>query len=278
MSHENLAPTRGWRVYHRTVIGLVVFILFLPIAATVLYAFSSSWGATVLPDGLTLRWFIQLLTDPRFMTALVRSFFICFLTLVFSTLLVLPMVFAVFYHFPRLKDLMEVLIILPFAVPPVVSSVGLLQVYAGDPLPIVGTPWILIGTYFTITVPFMYRALANGLEGINLKDLINAAHLLGANTFTAFMRCILPNLNRALLASLFLSFSFLMGEFVFANILVGTRFETLQIYLYTKRMTSGHLNAAIVATYFFLTLILTWVAMYLSRPKRAKEAGSESAD
>ena len=40
-----------------------------------------------------------------------------------------------------------------------------------------------------------------------------------------------------------------MGEFVFANILVGTRYETLQIYLYTKRMTSGHLNAAIVATY-----------------------------
>ena len=35
-------------------------------------------------------------------------------------------------------------------------------------------------------------------------------------------------------------------------------------------MTSGHLNAAIVATYFFLTLILTWAAMYLSRPKRER--------
>lgn len=156
--------------------------------------------------------------------------------------------------------------------PPVVSSVGLLQIYAGEPFVIVGTPWILVGTYFTITVPFMYRALANGLEGINLKDLIDAAHLLGASTFSAFMRCILPNLNRALLASLFLSFSFLMGEFVFANILVGTRYETLQIYLYTKRMTSGHLNAAIVATYFFLTLILTWAAMYLSRPKRERKS------
>ena len=29
-------------------------------------------------------------------------------------------------------------------------------------------------------------------------------------------------------------------------------------------------NAAIVATYFFLTLILTWAAMYLSRPKRER--------
>ena len=254
-------------------IGLTALFLLLPIAATVLYAFSSSWGATILPDGLTVKWFVQLLTDPRFLAAMGRSFLICLGTLAFSTLLVLPAVFAVFYYFPKLKDLMEVLIILPFAVPPVVSAVGLLQIYAGEPFKIVGTPWILIGTYFTITVPFMYRALANGLEGINLRDLIDAAHLLGASTFSAFMRCILPNLNRALLASLFLSFSFLMGEFVFANILVGTRYETLQIYLYTKRMTSGHLNAAIVATYFFLTLLLTWAAMYLSRPRRERRGG-----
>lgn len=263
------------RLWHGFVIGFVVLVLGLPIAATVLYAFASSWGATILPDGLTLKWFARLLSDARFLEAMGRSFFICLCTLAFSTLLVLPMVFAIFYYFPKLKDWMEIIIILPFAVPPVVSSVGLLQLYAGDPFPLVGTPWILIGTYFTITVPFMYRALANGLDGINLKDLIDAAHLLGANTFTAFIRCILPNLNRALLASLFISFSFLMGEFVFANILVGTRYETLQIYLYTKRMTSGHLNAGIVATYFFFTLILTWLAMYLSRPRKVKRVEDE---
>lgn len=265
----------GLMTYHKAVIGVVAFVLALPIAATVLYAFSSSWGATILPDGLTFRWFAQLLTDPRFLAALGRSLLICFATLIVSTLLVLPMIFAVFYYFPKLKGIMEVLIILPFAVPPVVSSVGLLQMFASDPLPIVGTPWILIGTYFTITVPFMYRALANGLAGINLRDLIDAAHLLGVGTFSAFMRIILPNLNRALLASLFISFSFLMGEFVFANMLVGTRYETLQVYLYTKRMTSGHLNAAIVSTYFFLTLIMTWAAMRFSRSRREEAVAEE---
>ena len=66
-----------------------------------------------------------------------------------------------------------------------------------------------------------------------------------------------------------------MGEFVFANMLVGTRYETLQIYLYTKRMTSGHLNAAIVSAYFFLTLVLTWAAMYLSRSKREENITEE---
>ena len=106
--------SRGWQLYHKTVIGVTALILLLPIAATVIYAFSSSWGATILPDGLTTRWFEQLLSDPRFMAAMGRSFFICLATLAFSTLLVLPAVFAVFYYFPKLKDLMEILIILTF--------------------------------------------------------------------------------------------------------------------------------------------------------------------
>lgn len=57
----------GLMTYHKAVIGVVAFILALPIVATVLYAFSSSWGATILPDGLTFRWFAQLLTDPGFL-------------------------------------------------------------------------------------------------------------------------------------------------------------------------------------------------------------------
>lgn len=92
--------SRGWQLYHKTVIGVTALILLLPIAATVIYAFSSSWGATILPDGLTTRWFEQLLSDPRFLAALGRSFFICLATLAFSTLLVLPAVFAVFIISP----------------------------------------------------------------------------------------------------------------------------------------------------------------------------------
>ncbi len=56
------------------------------------------------------------------------------------------------------------------------------------------------------------------------------------------------------------SLSFLLGEFVFANMLVGTRYETLQVYLYNMRSTSGHFTSALVMSYFLLTLLLTWAA------------------
>ena len=182
-------------------------------------------------------------------------------------LLILPLLFVVHYHFPKLDGLMNILILLPFAVPPVVSSVGLLQLYGSGPLAMTGTPWILIGCYFTIALPFMYRAITNNLQAINLPDLMDAAHLLGASTWKAAFLVVLPNLRKGLMVSLFLSFSFLFGEFVFANMLVGTRYETLQVYLNNMKNSSGHFNSALVISYFFFVLVFTWAANRLNKDK-----------
>ncbi len=169
---------------------------------------------------------------------------VCVGSLILSVVLILPLLFVVHYHFPKLDALMNILILLPFAVPPVVSSVGLLQLYGSGPLAMVGTPWILIGCYFTVALPFMYRAITNNLQAINLRDLMDAAQLLGASTWQAAILVVLPNLRKGLMVALLLSFSFLFGEFVFANILVGTRYETLQVYLNNMRNSSGHFTSA----------------------------------
>ncbi|MCY1389832.1 2-aminoethylphosphonate ABC transport system, membrane component PhnV [compost metagenome] len=260
------AERRGG-LYHRLVVYGLFFILLLPLAATLVYSLATQWSASVLPDGLTLKWYLQLWSDPRFLLAFGQSLLVCFGALLLSVLLVLPLMFVVHYHFPRLDALMNVLILLPFAVPPVVSSVGLLQLYAGGPLPLVGTPWILVGCYFSIALPFMYRAISNNLQAINLHDLMDAAHLLGASTWQAALLVVLPNLRKGLMVALFLSFSFLIGEFVFANLLVGTRYETLQVFLNNMRNSSGHYTSAIVISYFAFVLLFTWAANRLNRDR-----------
>ncbi|MBF9003359.1 ABC transporter permease [Vibrio nitrifigilis] len=250
-------------IFHRIVVYTIVGLLLIPIIATLAYSLSTHWGATILPEGFTLSWYRELLTTPRFLAAFGRSLFICISALILSCVLILPAIFVIFYYFPKLDRLMNLLILLPFAVPPVVSSVGMLQIYADSSMSLIGTPWILIGTYFTIALPFMYRAIANAFTAINLRDLMDAAHLLGASTPRAFFLIVLPNLKKGLMASLFLAFSFLLGEFVFANMLVGTRFETLQIYLYSVRAESGHYTSALVMTYFIFIFLSTWLASRL---------------
>ncbi|WP_311969131.1 ABC transporter permease [Pseudomonas baltica] len=254
-------------LYHRVVVWLLFLILVLPLAGTFLYSIATSWSATLLPSGLTFDWYRQLWADPRFLNAFGHSLIVCVGALIFATVLILPLLFVVHYHFPKLDGVMNVLILLPFAVPPVVSSVGLLQLYGSGPLAMTGTPWILIGCYFTVALPFMYRAITNNLQAINLRDLMDAAHLLGASTWQAALFVVLPNLRKGLMIALLLSFSFLFGEFVFANLLVGTQYETLQVYLNNMRNSSGHFNSALVISYFFFVLVLTWVATLLNKDK-----------
>ncbi|QTF09909.1 ABC transporter permease [Brenneria izadpanahii] len=257
--------SRNERIYHRVMVCLVFLILALPLLVTLLYALATEWGATLFPSGFTLKWMQALWSDPRFLVALGHSMLICFGALAFSLLLVLPAMFVIAYYFPRLDAVMNILILLPFAIPPVVSSVGLLQLYSSPPFMITGTPWILIGCYFTIALPFIYRAIVNNMQAINLRELIDAAHLLGASTWQAALLVVLPNLRKGAFIAVLLSFSFLIGEFVFANLLVGTSYETLQVYLYNLRNGSGHFSSALVISYFFVVLIVTWLANILNR-------------
>ena len=264
MSRADTAPAS---LYHRLVVWLLFLILLLPLAGTLLYSLATSWSATLLPSGLTFKWYLALWSDPRFLQAFGQSLIVCVGALVLSVALILPLLFVVHYHYPRLDAWMNILILLPFAVPPVVSAVGLLNLYGSGPMAMVGTPWILIGCYFTVALPFMYRAITNNLQAINLHDLMDAAQLLGASTWQAAFLVVLPNLRKGLMVALLLSFSFLFGEFVFANLLVGTRYETLQVYLNNMRNSSGHYNSALVISYFLFVLVLTWVANRLNKDK-----------
>ena len=108
---------------------------------------------------------------------------------------------------------------------------------------------------------------ASGKDVEYALDLMDAAQLLGASTWQAALLVVLPNLRQGLMVAVLLSFSFLFGEFVFANLLVGTRYETLQVYLNNMRNSSGHFNSALVISYFAFVLVLTWVANRLNKDK-----------
>lgn len=251
--------------YHKLILLLLLIVLVLPLLATLLYSLSTSWAATILPDGLTLKWYQALFSDGRFMAALFISTWVSLASLLLTVCLVIPTLFVIYCYFPRLKGVMNLLILLPFAVPPIVSSVGLLELFSSEPLILTGTPWLLMGAFFTVALPFMYRTVANSMEALNLSDMMDAAHLLGASTPQIFFKIILPNLHKGIMVSMFLCFSLLFGEFVFANMLAGTQLETVQVYLFSKRNGSGHISSAIVISYFLVILLMIRLTALFSK-------------
>lgn len=252
------------KIYHYTVVFILFFVFSMPLLSTFVYSFSSSWGATLLPDGLSLKWYKMLINDVRFWKSLLNSLIVCISALVLASVFIFPVVLCVNYYFKKLKSFMNVVAVFPFAIPPIVSSIGLLQIYAST---ISGTPFILIGCYFCMVIPFIYRSIDNSISAVNLDELMMSNKMLGGSAFSVIFKVIIPNIKNGIFVAVFLSFSFLIGEFLFANILVGTRFETLQVYLFNIQNQSGHYSSAMVIVYFLLIFIATLLAQIFMSKK-----------
>ncbi len=256
------------KYYHFTVIFVIFALIALPIITTFIYALSTRWGATILPEELTLHWVIELWQDPRFLMALGRSLFVTTSAIILSLLLILPVIFFITYYYPAGQKVMNILILMPLTIPAIVSSIGLIQIFSEPPFLLTGTPWILIGCYFTIALPFLYRAIMNNIQSVDIKTLVDCGTLFGVSKLSIFCRVIIPSLRTGILSGALISCSFLLGEFVFANLLVGNRFETLQVYLFNMSVKSGHFTSALVASFFLFMMALSLILLNLNKTRK----------
>ncbi|WP_129691233.1 ABC transporter permease [Gottfriedia acidiceleris] len=250
--------------YFKLLVGLLVIYLLIPLVGTFLFSIANKWDHSILPESYTLNWYIELFQDGRFFDAFQRTLFLIVITVFLSVSIMLPTIFIITVYFSKFEGILQAIAMLPYGIPPIVGAVGLIKLYSDGPLQIAGTPWILIGAYFITILPFMYQGIRNSLRTLNAIQLVDAAELLGATKFQAFRTVVLPNILSGILVSSLLSVALLFSEFAFANLLVGGRFETLQIYLVDKLNSSGHLTSAIVITYYLVILLLTGTVLKLS--------------
>ena len=253
-------------------VASVLTILFIPIILTFLYSISTKWSTSILPQGLTLKWYGELFKNYAFIDSLFRTLFVSAASVILSIVIMVPTVYLIVFYFKEYERLLKIVSILPFAVPGIIYSVGVVQIYSKPPFDLTGTVWILILAFFIFILPMMYQGIRNSLRNINAKEFIEAAELLGATKTQGFFKLILPNILSGILVSSLLGFSMLFGEFVIANFLVGTSYETVQIYLMNMlNSATGQLSSAVVISYFVFILIITSIAIKITHISNKKE-------
>ena len=253
--------------FDRTLIGFVSALLLLPVAAVLVSALSTDWYSGLVPSGFTLDWFRRVLGEPAFQAALLRSLAISAGSVALQLVVTVPAVLVAHCYLPWLDRWMERLVILPYALPQVVLVVGLLGIYASDPVVLIGTPWILLGAYLPLAFPLLYLPLKNNLRALDVHELLDAGHLVGAGDLVVAAKVILPCCMPGLVVGLSMVFALTFGEFVFANMLVGGNFQTLAIYLFGQRQKVGQVTAVIVVMYFAAMWLTTAVALSVLRRK-----------
>ena len=260
---------RGLAVY---AILYLVF-LYAPIALLPLFAFNDSTIIAFPLQGFTTKWFDELTTVEALHAAVWNSLFIAVLTAIFATLLgICAARAATRYRFPAKGGIMG-LIMLPLVLTERIVAVALLVVV----VQIFGlnlSRWTVIGAHVLICTPFSIAILNGAFQNLD-ASLEEAAVDLGETPLSTFRLITLPLVMPGIIASLLISFTISLDEFIIAFFLTGTE-PTLPVYIWGLLRFPQRLPVvmALGTILVALSIVLLIVAEYFRRRGIAR-AGKE---
>jgi putative spermidine/putrescine transport system permease protein len=234
-------------------IGILYF--FIPLYTTFDFSLRAQKGV------LSFLAYQRIFNDPQFLSTFSFSVEMGFLTILISLALVVPTAYWIRLRLPQLRALIEFITMLPFVIPAIVLVFGLIRVFSGGPFYLTntqaGTDALLIAGYTVLALPYMFRAVDNGLAAIDVRTLTEAAQSLGAGWGTIMFKIILPNLRAALLSGTFLTLATVIGEFTIASFLVGINAFGPYMSLIGQNKTYESSSLAVIS------FALTWAFMGL---------------
>jgi putative spermidine/putrescine transport system permease protein len=199
--------------------------------------------------------------DPQFQTTFSYSIVMAITTIVVGVLLVAPTAYWVQLRLPRLRPLVEFITLLPLVIPAIVIVFGYLRMFnSSSYIPLTGseraTDFLLVCSYVTLSLPYMYRSIDTGLRAIDVRTLTEAAEVLGAGRLTILFKVIFPNIITAILSGAFLTFAVVIGEFTMASLLNRPAFGP---YLQLVGANRAYEPSALAVIAF----LITWASMGL---------------
>ena len=205
---------------------------------------------------------------PPLLSAIEITLELAVITCVVTLVLLVPTMIWIRLRVQWLARTVEFLCLLPLTIPAIVLVVGLgsiynrIQHYELSAL-------MLFWVYVILALPYAYRALAAGLNAIDVTTLSEAARSLGASWFTVIVRVIAPNMRQAILNALILTASLVLGEFTIAYLLL---YNNLQVELYSISRNTP--NAGVLFSTSLAALLLTFVLLlivsYAGRRRRGR--------
>jgi len=237
---------------------LVILFLQLPVIVVVLAAFSSTSYLTIPPQGLTLKWFAKVLSDPVYLDAIRISLTLAVGSTAISLVLGVAAAYALFKRMLPGTEALTSFLMAPLILPSVVIGVALLQYYS-----LIG--WrgsfaALLLAHVIITVPYIVRSALASLAGVDMS-VEEAARVLGANGFTAFRLVTLPLIKPGLVAGALFAFVTSMENVPVTIFVASAKQTTLPILIFSSVEMGVDPSIAAVSTLLIVaTVFVLWLA------------------
>ncbi len=244
--------------------------LHLPILLIFLYAFTTEERTYQFPPpGLTTKWFAvawarEDIWPPLYLSLRVAAISTA-LAMILGTLVAAAMARAKFFG----RDQISLLILLPIALPGVITGMSLRSAFGIMEIPF--STWTIVLGHATFCIVIVYNNAVARMRRLS-GGIMEASADLGANAFQTFRHILLPNLGSALLAGGMLAFALSFDEVIVTTFTAGQQ-STLPIWMLNElvRPRQRPVTNVVAIVVFAATFVPILLAYYLTR------GGSETA-
>lgn len=240
-----------------TLIGCFVF-FYLPLAVMVAGSFNNNrFGGAW--RGFTWKFYAQLLNDREIWASLENTLIIAFSSTATCMVLGTFAAFALHRYRSRLQFFHNTLVYIPLVVPEILMGMSLLLFFVATGIGL-GMTTIYIG-HVTFCLSYVAMTVLGRLQDFDFT-LLDAARDLGAGSWTATRKILLPLIMPGILAGGLLAFTLSLDDFVVTFFVHGTGSKTLPLYIYSSIKHGSPTKINALST---ILLLATFIGALVSR-------------
>ena len=251
---------------YRKLVFLLAFLLIVPIAIFLVYAFAQGWFFPALwPERWDSGLFLRQLRDPQLRRGFEQSLVVAIGVSGLALLLGYPAARVLELQKFRGRGLIYGLFFLPTIVPSVATGIGLNIVFLR--LGLAGTLFGVMLVHLIPVLPYVVLTLGSSLAHYD-RNYEHQAAVLGASPWHVFWRVSLPLLLPSLVVAGVLAFLISWSQYVLSLLIGGGKIITLPLLLFSAASGGNYSLIASLSLIFIapLLLLLGLVARYLGSP------------
>ncbi len=255
-------PRASWSLRAAALAGMAF--LHVPLFFIILYAFSVEEKSFVFPlPGLTTKWFAVAFQREDIRAALGLSVRVALMSTAIAIVLGTLAAAAVWRSRFFGRESISLLLILPIALPGIITGISLRSAYNLMDIPF--SFWTIVIGHATFCIVVVYNNVLARLRR-SAPGMIEASMDLGANGFQTFRYVILPHMATALLAGGMLAFALSFDEVIVTTFTAGQQ-TTLPIWMLSELVRPRERPVTNVVAVFVIavTLVPILIAFYLTR-------------
>lgn len=250
-------------------IGTLLF-LHVPIWVIFLYTLTPDESTYTFPlPGITFQWFGVALQRADLWRALTLSLRVAtiatFVALILGTLAAAAVYRSRFFG----REAISFLLVLPIALPGIVTGIALRTAIGGLDIPF--SYWTIVIGHATFCVVVVYNNVLARFRRMQGSQ-IEASMDLGANAFQTFRYVVFPNIATALLAGGMLAFALSFDEVIVTTFTAGQQ-TTLPIWIFSQLTRPRDRPVTNVVAMF--VILITFLPIFFAQRISAQSADTE---